>query len=188
MSTVTGQASSRWRVRGQFPAENKQGRQGSDTDLDLGAGHMDLLVTFVKTHWTVHLCLVWTLSGYRSHFNEKLKDGFLILKIAYIVKGNIPKQVCFPFKQAVIKKHFKEICLKNKHDSVLTLKLKIYILIHFQPLAFSSCLTDQHNSDSTQRRGKLLEPEPSSQKRSTLCPPQEADPTTCLLLRYCLIT
>lgn len=41
---------------------------------------------------------------YRSHFNEKLKDEFLILKIAYIVKGNIPKQVCFPFKQAAIKK------------------------------------------------------------------------------------
>lgn len=28
---------------------DKKGWQGSDTDLDLGAGHMDLLVTFVKT-------------------------------------------------------------------------------------------------------------------------------------------
>lgn len=50
MNTVTGQARGRWCVRGQFPAKNKQGRQGSDTDLDLGAGHMDFLVTFVKTH------------------------------------------------------------------------------------------------------------------------------------------
>lgn len=113
MSTVKGQARGRWCVRGQFPAENKQGRQGSDTDLDLGAGHMDLLVTFVKTHWTVHLCLVWTLSGYRSHFNEKLKDGFLILKNAYIVKGNIPKQVCFPFKQAAIKNTLRKYVSKT---------------------------------------------------------------------------
>ena len=189
-------------VRMVVTGELMTGRSYKDDTEDLwGTGnvsrsrcHLHGSVKFVKIHCAVHLWYVY-FSLCMFYFNKKLKYVELIVKAAWNSKKQYQNKYAFPLNNLALEKnsHFEEIYLKYTNETLLSLKVKISILMHFHANFHSpwQALSDQLNSAiRTHRRGKRLELKrgPSPQQWGSLPFPGERALVTCFPCWHCLVT